>query len=116
MGVNVNHERFPAELVSLATSLRIEAGSVHSRLALLVKLLRQLEGYYNRLLAGGSGPLLEEFQRVSSFARGKRVRVRAGAESFTGTTDGLDPNGMLRVQRDEGGVELVIAGEVTEAS
>lgn len=114
MGINVNHERFPAELGSVATSLRLESGRVHSRLELLVRLLLKLEGYYNRFVSAGPAGLVEEFTRLSSFARGKRVTVRTATEAFTGTTDGLEPSGLLRVRREGGGVELVVAGEVRE--
>jgi len=43
------------------------------------------------------------------------VHVSAGAESYTGTTAGLEPNGMLRVERDDGSTVVVLAGDVAEA-
>jgi BirA family transcriptional regulator, biotin operon repressor / biotin---[acetyl-CoA-carboxylase] ligase len=115
-GINVNHERFPGELGALATSLRIESGRMHSRLELLVKLLLKLEAYYNRFVSAGSAGLVEEFTRLSSFARGKRVSVRTATETFIGTTDGLEPNGILRVRREGGRVDLVVAGELKETA
>jgi len=45
-------------------------------------------------------------------ARGKRVRVTTGAESFAGVTAGLSGEGLLRVQREDGGIFTVIAGDV----
>ncbi|HEV2388455.1 MAG TPA: biotin--[acetyl-CoA-carboxylase] ligase [Candidatus Acidoferrales bacterium] len=116
VGINVNHERFPDDLGSTATSLRIETKRVHSRLELLVKLLLKLEDRYNRLITAGPGPLVDEFTRVSSFALGKRVQVRTATETFTGTTDGLEPNGLLRVRREGGRVDVVVAGEVRETA
>ena len=116
IGVNVNHERFPEALAPLATSLRIETGRTHSRLELLVRLLLELERYYNRFIAEGAGPIVERFSQVSSFARGKRVQVETAAETFTGITDGLEPNGLLRVRRDGGRVEPVVSGSIREAS
>ena len=116
IGVNVNHEWFPEELEPLATSLRIETGRTHSRLEVLVRLLLELERYYNRFMADGAGPIVERFTKVSSYARGKRVRIEAATETFTGTTEGLEPNGLLRVRRDGGRVETVVSGSVREAS
>jgi BirA family biotin operon repressor/biotin-[acetyl-CoA-carboxylase] ligase len=116
IGVNVNHERFPEELASLATSVRIETGRTQSRLELLVRLLLELERYYNRFMADGAAPIVERFTKVSSYARGKRVRIEAATETFTGTTEGLEPNGLLRVRRDGGRVEAIISGSVREAS
>ncbi|HYL11064.1 MAG TPA: biotin--[acetyl-CoA-carboxylase] ligase [Candidatus Acidoferrales bacterium] len=115
IGLNVNHARMPDELAATATSLRMETGKVHSRLELTARLLRQLESYYNRYLTEGARPILEGFAAASSFARGKRVRIANGRETFEGTTAGLAPNGMLRVQREDGRTETVISGDVTEA-
>src|SRR6202030_697402 len=42
IGLNVNQEKFPAELAASATSLRVESGHAESRLELLVRLLRVL--------------------------------------------------------------------------
>ncbi|MBI3485107.1 MAG: biotin--[acetyl-CoA-carboxylase] ligase, partial [Acidobacteria bacterium] len=42
IGLNVNHTRLPAEIEKLATSLHLETGRSHTRLELLIRLLRQL--------------------------------------------------------------------------
>ena len=114
IGLNVNQEKFPSELSSIATSLRTEAGRPQSRLELLVRLLRQFESEYNRFLQEGPSSLIEHFAAVSSYAQGKRVRVSNGKEIFTGITAGLGPEGVLQVRRDNGQVVPVIAGDVAE--
>jgi len=116
IGINVNHAAMPAELAAIATSLRIITGKPVSRLQLIVRLLRHLESYYNRFLAEGAQPILSRFAEVSSYARGKRVRITTGGESYVGTTDGLEPNGLLRVRRDDGQSAVVISGDVSEAN
>lgn len=115
VGVDVNHARFPAELDSIATSLRLAAGRPFSRLEVLAHLLAGLDRYYNRLLAEGPAPLIACFTEVSSLARDKRVRVVTPRETFTGTTAGLDATGSLLVRRDDGRLEPVLAGDVAEA-
>ena len=115
IGVNVNQTAMPADLAAIASSLRMTSGKVHSRLQLMVRLLRHLDSYYNRFLAEGPEPIVARFTEVSSYARGKRVRISTPTESYVGVTDGLEPNGLLRVRRDGGGIELVISGDVTEA-
>ncbi len=115
MGLNVNQEKFPGELATIATSLRAETGRQHSRLELLVQLLREFENDYNRFLREGPASIIERFTTVSSFAQGKRVRVTNGSESFTGITAGLGPEGLLQVKLDDGQVVTVIAGDVAEA-
>jgi BirA family transcriptional regulator, biotin operon repressor / biotin---[acetyl-CoA-carboxylase] ligase len=115
IGLNVNQEKFPGELASIATSLRMETGKPQSRLELLVRLLREFESDYNRMSREGAGSVVKRFEVTSSYAHGKRVRVTNGTESYLGTTAGLGPEGLLQVERDDGQVVTVIAGDVAEA-
>jgi BirA family biotin operon repressor/biotin-[acetyl-CoA-carboxylase] ligase len=116
IGINVNQTKMPESLREIATSLRIETGKPHSRLELLIRLLRHLNRYYNQFLAEGSVPILRRFAEVSSYFKGKHVRITTAKETFTGKTTGLDANGLLRVARDDGrGTESVISGDVAEA-
>lgn len=116
IGINVNQSKMPAELSPIATSLRMQTGKSQSRLELLVRLLRSLDRYYNQFLAEGAPPILRRFAEVSSYFQGKRVKISTATETFTGTTAGLEPSGVLRVERDDGrGIEPVISGDVAEA-
>jgi len=117
IGLNVNQSRMPEEIADIATSLRMETGKAHSRLELLIRLLRQFDRYYNQFLAEGPTPILRRFAEVSTFSQGKRVRITTAMETFTGTTAGLESSGVLRVARDDGrGTELVLSGDVAEAT
>src|SRR5258708_39593277 len=82
---------------------------------LLVRLLREFESDYNRFLREGVASVVARFESISSYAKGKRVRVTNGTESYAGTTAGLGPEGLLQVQRDDGRMMTVIAGDVAEA-
>jgi BirA family transcriptional regulator, biotin operon repressor / biotin---[acetyl-CoA-carboxylase] ligase len=114
IGLNVNQQQFPAELRAVATSLRAETGKPQSRLEILVRLLREFERGYQEMLHEGSASVVRRFEEVSSYARGKKVRVVTGAETFNGITAGLTPEGLLRVARSDGTVFTVIAGDVSE--
>ncbi|HXW55288.1 MAG TPA: biotin--[acetyl-CoA-carboxylase] ligase [Candidatus Cybelea sp.] len=115
LGMNVNQAKMPGELAETATSLRIETEKNHSRLELLIRLLRHLDRYYNQFLEEGSAPILRRFSQVSSYFEGKRVEIATNTETFTGVTAGLEPSGVLRVVRDDGrGVEPVLCGDVGE--
>jgi BirA family transcriptional regulator, biotin operon repressor / biotin---[acetyl-CoA-carboxylase] ligase len=116
IGINVNHARMPEELAPIATSLRIETGRTHSRVELAARLLRHLDSYYNRFLNDGPEAIVTRFSEVSSYARGKRVRVSTPTETFTGVTDGLEPGGVLLVRRDDGRTLPVTSGALTEAN
>jgi BirA family biotin operon repressor/biotin-[acetyl-CoA-carboxylase] ligase len=116
IGINVNHTKMPPELANIATSLRLETNRVHSRLELLIRLLRHFDRYYNQFLSEGAAPILRRFAEVSSYCKGKHVRITTFNETYTGRTAGLESSGVLRVSRDDGrGIELVLSGDVAEA-
>ena len=114
IGINVNQDKFPVELAPIATSLRRESGKMNYRLELLVRLLTQFEADYNRYLRSGAAFVVERFLKVSDFTNGRRVRVDSGSESYMGTTAGLSSEGLLLVERENGTLVTVIAGDVTE--
>ena len=116
VGINVNHQRFPAELEILATSLRRESGRSWGREHLLIEFLRTLEKELALLEAERRGTnmdtsLLDRFATASSWVRGKRVSVDE-AGGYTGVTDGLDARGFLRVAGDDGVLHTVLSGGV----
>lgn len=115
IGINVNHEKVPDELSKIATSLRIETQRVQSRVEIVARLLRCLDSYYNRFIQEGPQAIVSRFSEVSSYAQGKRVRIETAAETYVGTTEGLEPGGLLRVRRDDGRILPVIAGTLSEA-
>jgi len=115
IGLNVNQEKFPVELESVATSLAKETGRAQPRMELLVRLLQEFENDYKGFLKEGSESVVRRFGKISSYASGKRVQVTDLRESYTGTTAGVEPEGLLRVRRDDGKTVTVLAGYVTEA-
>lgn len=114
LGINVNHNHMPDELAAVATSLRMESGRAHSRSNLLVSLLKQMEQEYRLLIERGSAPIAERWARVSSYAHGKRIRVRVGTGEYTAVTAGVDSTGALRVRREDGHEQSLVAGEIIE--
>jgi BirA family biotin operon repressor/biotin-[acetyl-CoA-carboxylase] ligase len=112
VGVNVNQTEIPPELAAEATSLRLETGHAVSRLEILVSILKRMERHYHELEKRGAGAIVERFSEISSYARGKRVRVTDNARVLTGETVGLSPEGMLLVRRDDGETEAVLSGLV----
>jgi BirA family transcriptional regulator, biotin operon repressor / biotin---[acetyl-CoA-carboxylase] ligase len=116
VGINVNHEGFPAELEAVATSLRRETGKPWAREHILSEFLRALEKESALLEAEVLGTstqasLLDRFAAASSWVRGKRVSVEE-AGGYTGVTDGLDARGFLRVVGDDGVLHTVLSGGV----
>lgn len=114
IGINVNHSSMPEDLRGIATSLALEGGRQYSRLQILAQVLHEVERYYEMLLKEGNAAIVREWSAVSSYAAGKKVSVKAAGREYRGTTSGLDPNGVLKIVRDDGGQELLVAGEITE--
>ena len=123
IGLNVRHNAFPPELAHLATSLLLESSRLFDREPLVSAILCQLDREGNEAeiswRQGTSGTdVCDRFTAASSWVRGKRVRVgadEAGHGGYTGITCGLDPQGFLRVQDDEGQLQLVVSGNVRAA-
>jgi BirA family transcriptional regulator, biotin operon repressor / biotin---[acetyl-CoA-carboxylase] ligase len=112
IGINVNHTAFPSEIANLATSLRLVTGREHSREQLLNVLLDAIDSHLERLFKEGKDPVLRAFAAASSYVRGRRVIVEQGATEVRGTTAGLDPQGFLILQQDNGTRKLILAGGV----
>ncbi len=114
IGVDVNHTKMPEELAHIAASLRMLTGKTYSRLELLARLLRSLDRYYNQFLGQGPQSIIERWCASSSYCDGKRVKVVAPTETYTGRTAGLDASGHLRIVTDDGRVQTVLSGDVME--
>lgn len=115
VGINLTSSAFPPELRESATSVQLETGKVPNLEIILRNLLIALERRYEMLQSvRGGEEILREWSVRSSYASGKRIRVANGQEVLEGTTRGLESDGALRVETDQGEIRIVRAGDVTE--
>ena len=113
IGINVNQGSFPAELDSMATSLRLAGGHEWSRVQLAAALLKSLDVWYRKLTAGGDegrAGIFQQFEERSSFARLRLVHVDEEG-GYEGVTEGLDSRGFLLVRTDRE-LRTVLSGGV----
>ncbi|HEV2730996.1 MAG TPA: biotin--[acetyl-CoA-carboxylase] ligase [Terriglobales bacterium] len=112
IGINVNQARFPNELQSTATSLRLATGTEWSRVELCTALLKSLDREYQDLLhkVEARDSILRRFQERSSSVRGRQVTIEENG-GFQGVTEGLDSRGFLQV-RTRKGLRTVLSGTV----
>ena len=112
IGINVNHTKFPGDLQTIATSLRMATGREWSRTEFCAALLKSLDREYRDFLTrpDARDSILRRFQEKSSSARGRQVRIDENG-GFEGLTDGLDSRGFLRVQTTQG-LRMVLSGTV----
>jgi BirA family biotin operon repressor/biotin-[acetyl-CoA-carboxylase] ligase len=112
LGINVNQSTFPADLQTIATSLRLATGTEWSRVELCAALLKSLDREYRGLLEnpGAVNSILGRFQERSSSVRGRHVEIEENPD-LEGVTDGLDSRGFLQVRTSQG-VRTVLSGTV----
>ena len=110
IGMNLNHAAMPPDLRAVATSLRMVSDTHVSRERVLIRLLHELA-----VDALPMDDLCLRFERASTWVRGLAVQVDEGG-GYTGVTDGLDPNGLLRVRLDDGTQRTVRHGGVRRLS
>jgi BirA family biotin operon repressor/biotin-[acetyl-CoA-carboxylase] ligase len=114
IGINLNERAFPPELKSIATSVSSLTGSAPDVERLLQMLVRSIERRYEILqAASGEAETIRAWTSRSSYAQGRRVRVALDAETFEGWTRGLEPDGALRVETDQGEIRIIHAGDIT---
>jgi BirA family biotin operon repressor/biotin-[acetyl-CoA-carboxylase] ligase len=114
LGINVSHQPsdFPQAIRDRATSLVLAAGgSAPSREQLAAAYLSWLARVAVELEAEGWDAIAERWEKLAHGPRGRRVLVEqsGGPASYAeaGVTDGLAPDGALRVRLDRGGMIAV---------
>jgi len=112
VGINVNNSGMPPSLAEIASSLKIETGCEFLLDVVRDHVLAQMERYYGMFLERGAKPVIDAFTRASSYVRGRRVVAENGEQRIQGVTAGLDPSGVLLLERPGGTIEPVLAGSV----
>ena len=113
IGINLSSRNFPPEIAASATSLEEAAGKVLSPTDAAGTLARYLSYFYQILTSQeGTSTILGEWEKRSTYFSGKAVKTTVGNETLTGVTDGLEPNGALRLRTSDGNVAIIQAGEI----
>ena len=112
IGINVKSSNFPPEIAQAATSIESERTGLAN--GDLTETLTKYLSYFYDVLRGDEGPIkiIDKWRRRSTYFSGKPVRAKLGDKTITGVTDGLEPNGALRVRSASGHVTIVQAGDV----
>jgi BirA family biotin operon repressor/biotin-[acetyl-CoA-carboxylase] ligase len=113
IGINLTSRNFTEDIADTATSIEAENGKKLSQDDVAEILSRYLLYFYGLLnQQDGAQQILYEWQKRSSYFDGKRISVTLADSIIVGTTDGLEPNGALRVKTDDGWVKIIQAGDV----
>lgn len=112
-GINTGIDEFPEELRNTAASLHQLTGSEISRPELIAVCMERFEHYYKQFLqtCDLSG-MMDQYNELLAGKNGQ-VRVLEPGNEYTGIARGINAAGELLVEREDGTVEAVYAGEVS---
>jgi BirA family biotin operon repressor/biotin-[acetyl-CoA-carboxylase] ligase len=111
IGVDVNVDEFPADLVETATSLATAAGKYLIRAEIAAAVLRELDVDYSRITRGEFAALAEEWEQ-QCITLGRRVQIHIGERTVAGRAESLDNDGALLLRTDHGHLERIVGGDV----
>ena len=112
VGINVNIKEFPEEMVDKATSLYLESGKEFDRSQIPGLVMEAFEEYYEKFAATCDlSGLKEEYESILANYN-QPVRVLA-KEPYEGVARGITDGGELLVEKTDGTIATVSAGEVS---
>jgi BirA family biotin operon repressor/biotin-[acetyl-CoA-carboxylase] ligase len=112
IGVNLGQREFPDAIKHTATSLLLESNRRITPDELAVPLLERLDGWY-RVAVHRPGEVLARWEQLSSYARGREVRVFSGDVTIEGVTRGLTSTGALVLELGNGERREIVSGEIS---
>lgn len=113
VGINVNLEAVPEELQDKATSLYLETGMKYDRNQVIGLVMKRFEENYERFIRTCDlSLLLDDYNRLLA-NREQQVRVLDKNQPYEGMAHGINEKGELLVEREDGSVSGVSAGEVS---
>ena len=112
VGINVNIREFPEEMADKATSLYLESGKEFDRSQIPGLVMEAFEEYYEKFAATCDlSGLKEEYESILANYN-QPVRVLA-KEPYEGVARGITDGGELLVEKNDGTIVAVSAGEVS---
>lgn len=116
VGINVNNaspEEFPEEIRQTATSLKIESGTQISRAVLSERVLSHFEKNYDMFVRTLDLTLLKEAYEKRLLNFNTEVKVLDPKGEYEGIARGINEIGELLIEKEEGEIVPVYAGEVS---
>jgi len=110
MDVNVDEADIPDYLKNTATSVKEELDIELKRADILNVFFKIFEQYYEDFKKGNIKPIISEWRRLSS-TTGNRVKVYKQNKAMIADAVGIDNQGALIVELDDGSLEKITSGE-----
>lgn len=112
-GINANQSLFEEELADKATSLLIETGHKVNRAQFIARVMHFFEKEYEVFIRTYDLSGLTDMYNQYLLNRGKQVRVLDPKGEYEGVAQSINERGELLVERKDGTVTAVYAGEVS---
>ncbi|MFY0757842.1 biotin--[acetyl-CoA-carboxylase] ligase [Metabacillus dongyingensis] len=113
VGMNVNHtlDQFPEELQAIATSIAAETGEQADRAQVIQAIMMNFEKLYTSYLIHGFKPvkLLWESYAISL---NKNLIARTLQGTIRGRAIGIDDEGVLLLETNEGNIEKIYSADI----
>lgn len=113
VGINVNTTEFPEELRDKATSLYLQKGEQMERQLLLAQILEEFGRQYERFLEIQDLSFLQNEYNQMLINKDREVLVLEPGQEYQAKALGMNEKGELLVEKEDGSVEAVFAGEVS---
>lgn len=113
VGINVNQTSFPEEIRETATSLYLEGGRKINRAGLITCIMEHFEKNYEAFCRTEDMSGLLEIYNNLLVNKEAKVRVLDPKGEYDGLSHGINELGELIVEKEDGSVENVYAGEVS---
>lgn len=112
VGINVGQKVFAKELQDKATSLVLEGVQVDAE-SLLTAVLEAFSGLYDTFMESGDlGFIMDKYNEILA-GRNGQVRVLEPGGEYEGKSLGINELGELQVEKKDGTIQEVYAGEVS---
>lgn len=113
IGLNVNQEaeHFPEELGNVATSLRLETGTVISRNKLIIELIHRWEKVYSLYLEHGFAPIRTLWESYA-VSLGREIIARTLQGDIKGYAEGITADGVLLLRDEQGVVHQIYSADI----
>lgn len=113
IGCNVNTDRFPEEIASIATSLLAVTGKKQNRAFLLAEILNRMETWHDQYVAKGAKPVLDAWRKWPNMLGTEVTALFTEAdEKLSGIARDIDENGALVLALPDGTETTVLSGDV----
>ncbi len=113
VGINLDNDEFTEDILNTATSVLKEWGSIPETEELMTKICEVFARYYDEYCKFQTFENFKEKYEAYLVNKDACVKVLEPKGEFTGIARGVNQNGELMVEREDGSYTAVYAGEVS---